>query len=139
MVRHTLRGRVLAQETKRLIIDDGMLNMGHRVVEFHVWATGIASSEDPECILGLKSSMKGDWDASDNRQIGWAGQTTSSTSRIMSFNLLDPDNIVIQDLFIYNRADTEPANYMVIIEPVTLSDDQAVLQLIKERSQDDIR
>jgi hypothetical protein len=139
MVRHTLRGRVAAQETKRLIVDDGQLNVGHRVVEFVVWATGIDSSEDPECILGKASDMSSEWDASDNRQIGWAGQTTSSTSRIMGFNLLDPDNIVIQDLFIYNRADIESANYLVVIEPVSLTDDEAVLQLIKERGQDDIR
>jgi len=139
MARHTLRGRVAAQETKRLIVDDGQLNVGHRVVEFVVWATGIDSSEDPECILGKSSDMNNEWDASDNRQIGWAGQTTSSTSRIMGFNLLDPDNIVIQDLFIYNRADTEPANYLVVVEPVSLTDDEAVLQLIKERGQDDIR
>lgn len=139
MARHTLRGRVAAQETKRLIVDDGQLNVGHRVVEFVVWATGIDSSEDPECILGKSSDMNNEWDASDNRQIGWAGQTTSSTSRIMGFNLLDPDNIVIQDLFIYNRADTEEANYLVVVEPVSLTDDEAVLQLIKERGQDDIR
>ena len=139
MARHTLRGRVAAQETKRLIVDDGQLNVGHRVVGFVVWATGISSSEDPECILGKSSDMNSEWDASDNRQIGWAGQTTSSTSRIMGFNLLDPDNIVIQDLFIYNRADTEEANYLVVVEPVSLTDDEAVLQLIKERGQDDIR
>lgn len=139
MARHTLRGRVASGETKRLIIDDGMLNMGHRVKQFKVWATSISSSEDPECILGTKHSFSSEWDASDNRQIGWAGQSTSASSRVMSFDLLDPEAIVIQDLFIRNIADTEDANYLVVIEPVALSDDQAVLQLIKERAQDDIK
>ncbi len=135
----TLRGRVAAQETKRLIVDDGLFNHGMRVKEFHVWATSQSSGEDPNCILGLDSDMNGDWDASDNRQIGWAAQSTSSGSRIMQFNLIDPDHVVIQDLYIYNRSDTEPANYMVILEPMMLTDDQAILQLIKERSQDDLR
>jgi hypothetical protein len=30
-------------------------------------------------------------------------------------------------------------NYLIVIEPVNLSDDEAVLQLIKERSQNDLR
>ncbi len=132
----TLRGRVTAQETKRLIVDDGMFNHGMKVKEFHVWAISQASNEDPVCILGLDSDMNGEWDASDNRQIGWAAQTTSASSRIAQFNLIDPDHIVIQDLYIYNFSDTEEANYMVVLEPVMLTDDEAILQLIKERSQD---
>lgn len=138
MARHTLRGRVNPLETKRLILDDGMLNSGHRVTEFHVWAISQASGDDPQCTLGLQANMGGDWDASDNRQIGWASQTTTATTREMKFNLVDPDHIVIRDLFIYNFSN-DAANYLIVIEPVTLNDDEAVLQLIKERSQDDLR
>ena len=139
MARHTLRGRVGAQETKRLIVDDGILTQGHKVVAFHVWSIGLGTGDDPECILGKDSDMNSEWDASDNRQIGWAAQTTTATTRMMQFELIDPDHIIINDLYIYNRSATDPANYMVLIEPVTLSDDEAVLQLIKERSQDDLR
>jgi len=138
MARHTLRGRVDAGATKRLIIDDGMLNQGHKVVEFYVWAQSIASGDDPACVLAKSYDADPSWNASDNRQIGWAGQTTTNTTRMMDFNLLDPDNVVIQDLFLINIGATV-ANYMVVIEPVELNNDQVVMQLIKERSQDDIR
>lgn len=138
MARHTLRGRVNAGDTLRLIIDDGMLNQGHKVVEFYVWAQSIASGDDPACVLAKSYDANPSWDASDNRQIGWAGQTTTNTTRMMQFDLLDPDAIVVQDLFLINIG-VSVANYMVVIEPVNLTDDQAVMQLIKERSQDDIR
>lgn len=138
MSRHTLRGRVDAGDTLRLIIDDGMLNQGHKVVEFHVWAQSIASGDDPACVLAKSYDANPSWDASDNRQIGWAGQTTTNTTRMMQFDLLDPDAIVVQDLFLINIG-TTVANYLVVIEPIHLTDDQAVMQLIKERSQDDIR
>jgi hypothetical protein len=125
-------------ETKRLILDDGMLTSGHRITEFHVWAVSQASGDDPGCILGLQANMGGDFDASDNRQIGWASQTTTATTREMKFSLIDPDHIIIRDLFIQNISN-DLANYLVVIEPVSLNNDQAVLQLIKERSQDDLR
>ncbi len=134
----TLRGRVAAITVKRLIVDDGRLNHGMKVKEFHVWAPSVAGSTDVECALGLDYDMAGDQDASDNRQIGWAAQTTSATSRVMQFSILDPDHIVINDLYINNFSDDE-ANYLVILEPVVLSDDEAILTLIKERSQDDLR
>lgn len=138
MKTRTLRGRVDALETKRLIVDDGQFNNGMKVKEFHVWATSQAGSQDVECSLGLDYDMASGWDASDNRQIGWAAQTTSASSRIMQFSLIDPEHVVIADLYINNFSD-DPANYMVILEPMTLTDEQAVLQLIKERSQDDLR
>lgn len=133
----TLRGTVNAGDVKRLIVDDGRFNDGFIVKEFYVWARSISGSSDPECALGLDEDMSSNWDAEDNRQIGWAGQTTSASSRTMDFALLDPSHVVVTDLFINNFSAAE-ANYMVIIEPVHLSDDQAILALIKERAQDDI-
>jgi hypothetical protein len=138
MKRRTLRGRVGATEVKRLIVDDGRLNHGYKVTAFHVWASSQSSGNDPEASLGLDYDMDGSWNASDNRQIAWAGQTTTSTTRMMQFDLIDPDHVVIMDLYINNFSSVE-ANYLVILEPVELTDDQAILSLIKERSQDDLR
>lgn len=135
MRRHTLRGRVEALDTKRLILDDGRLTHAMRVIRFEVWARSLASGEDPECILGLDYNMGNEMDASNNVQIAWASQTTSATSRVMGFNAIDPNHVVIQDLWIQNIANTETANYLVELEAVEISNDQAVLQLIKERSQ----
>jgi hypothetical protein len=137
----TLRGRVDALTVKRLIVDDGQFNHGMKVKEFHLWATSHGGSRDVEASLGLDFDLGATWDASDNRQIAWAAQTNSAAAGSegsFQFSLIDPDHIVIKDLYI-NNFGANVANYMVILEPVTLSDDQAILQLIKERSQDDLR
>jgi hypothetical protein len=138
MARHTLRGQVDASATKRLIVDDGDLTSGHRVTQFHVFATNTTLGDDPAAILGLQTNMGGNWDAGDNRQIGWAAQKTSPSQDLQTFSLLDPDHIIIRDLYIYNYTGVV-LNYLIVIEPVNLSDDEAVLQLIKERSQNDLR
>lgn len=131
----TLRGRIPAQETRRLIVDDGRYTHGMIVKQFTVWAKAIDSSEDPECILTKQTTVINAMDASDSNQIGWASQATSSTSRIMTFNLIDPDHVITQDLFIRNIANLEEANYLIVLEPVQLTADEGVLQLIKDVNQ----
>ena len=54
----------------------------------------------------------------------------------MNFSVVDPEHVIIQDLYIRNIADTEQANYLIVLEEQNLTEDQAVLQLIKEVSQD---
>ena len=53
---YTLRGRIPAQTTRRLIVDDGRYTHGMIVKEFYVWAKSQASSDDPECILTKEST-----------------------------------------------------------------------------------
>jgi len=139
--RHTLRGRVEPATTKRLILNDGRLTHGMVVKEFYVWAISQASGDDVDCILSLSPTVTAEMDASDNRQIGWARETTTATTRSMSRSIVDPDHVVVQDLWISNLAVTagDEANYLVILEAKELSDNESVLQLIKERSQDDPR
>lgn len=136
MKTHTLRGRIDARTNKRLIVDDGRFTSSMIVKEFYVWAKSMASGDDPECFLSKQPLTENAFDASDGRQIAWASQTTTSTTRLMNFSVVDPEHVIIQDLYIRNIADTEQANYLVVLEEVNLTEDQAVLQLIKEVSQD---
>lgn len=136
---HTLRGRVELNSTKRLILNDGRLNHGLVVKEFYVWTISQASGDDVDCILSLSGTVTAEMDASDNRQIGWARETTTATTRLQSRAIIDPDHVVVQDLWISNLSTNGPANYLVILEAKELNDNESVLQLIKERSQDDPR
>ena len=139
MKQHTLRGRVDQNATKRLILNDGRLNHGMVVKEFYVWTISQASGDDVDCILSLSGTVTGEMDASDNRQIGWARETTTATTRLMSTSIIDPDHVVVQDLWISNIGTDGASNYLVILEAKELNDNESVLQLIKERSQDDPR
>jgi len=138
--RRTLRGLLPDGEIRPLIVDDGNFNQGYKVIEFHVWATSLTGSRDVQCVLGLDYDMKQSFDASDSRQIGWASQQNNigSSEGVGNFSLVDPDHIVLRDLYLANFGPSGNwANYLIIVESVELNDDQAVLTLIKERSQDD--
>lgn len=140
MKRRTMRGILTGGELRRLVVDDGNFNHGYKVTEFHVFATSFTGNRDCQAVLGLDYDMVQSFNASDNRQIGWGSQANGSGTdgTIGTFSLIDPDHVVIRDLYVANFG-SDDANYLVILEPITLNNDQAILTLIKERSQDDLR
>ena len=137
MKTHTLRGRLANGEKKDLIIDDGRHNHGMKIKEFYVW--GIDNDSAAEMALCLNTENVGSqFDASNSNQIAWASQTgAAGVPTNSSFSLIDPNHVIVQDLVLNNFGSTV-GNYLVIMEQVELTDDQAILALIKERQQDDL-
>lgn len=141
----TLRGRVDPNTATRLIMDDGQPTHGFVVKEFYVFPENPASGGNDSVYGTLSIDQDGSttrWLADDNRQIGWASTVQDETgfgTRAPS-SIIAPGHLVVRDLwFMASRASgTDKINYLVVIEPVTITQDQAVLALIKERSQDDI-
>ena len=134
MSRRSLRGHIATQGRRRIIVDDGRFNHGYRVVRFQCWPEN--NNAGVEGVLSLSEEGATRADAGENAQIAWvvAGdQSGSSMSGVTE--VVDPNHVVIRDLFVYNNA-TTPMNYLVVIEPITLDADQAVIALIKEVSQD---
>jgi hypothetical protein len=138
--RRTLRGQLTDLIPKRLIVDDGRLTSGVRIVSFQVWPD-FNSDDAVFATLGTQYDMDPTANAGDNRQIAWAVGSVDATGTNRGgqmYSVVDPDHLVIQDLYILsNRLTT--VNYLIVIEPVELSNDQTILTLIKERSQDDLR
>lgn len=136
----TLRGRLTDNNVKRIIVDDGRPNHGYKVLDFRVWPQGVGT-DMTYASLGLSYDMATIGQADDNRQIAWSASGSSSATPFAGgFSVIDPDHVVITDLYIVAiNATVDPANYMIVVEPITLNDDEAILALIKERSQDDIR
>lgn len=144
MKRRTLRGQFIEGETKRLIVDDGRLNHGYKVVSFVISGDPSSSSNDAWATLGLDFDMPLIWDWGDNRQIGWSSTNVQGTAGLnRAFSVLDPDHVVIMDLYIQGTVGTgggsSVINYLIELESVELTNDEAILSLIKERSQDDLR
>ena len=137
----TLRGILNDNETRRLIVDDGRATNGYKVTSFMVFGNDMSSGA-ADCTGTLAINFKGaveDWDASDNRQIGWAGYTQSTSyAPLFQKGTLDPDHIVITDLYVHARSNATKINYLITLEKVTISEDESILQLIKERAQDDL-
>ena len=145
MNRRTLRGRVDANdERRRLIIDDGRVNHGFKIVAFHIISTnpGTSAADAYGSLATESDAATSVWNLDDNRQIAWAGQNIQGTAAPSNqFSLIDPDHVVITDLFVCGRGGTgataEGYQYLVELEPIELTDNQAVIQLIKESAQDD--
>jgi len=72
-------------------------------------------------------------DAGDNRQFGW---TVGNGSAEIHSEFLDPDHIINRDMFLsFVTSDTGTYNYLIEMQVYELSDDEAIISIIKETSQ----
>ena len=139
---HTLRGQFQEGATKRVVLDDGRLNHGFRVVKFVVFPRNPgAAGTDVWGTLSLDYDGGLFWNANDSRQIAWSGNYVDGSSSVAAgFELIDPNHIVTQDLYVEGQVGTaggtDIVNYLIVLEPVVLTDDEAVMALIKSKSQD---
>jgi len=139
----TLRGKIRPANPAtgdtgkdRIIVDDGVFTDGWKVVGFDCFPTN-GTGLDVQGLLSLdEDGLTGGWDASDNRQIAWSFMFTGANGG-EARSWIVPDHVVVRDLWIQNFS-ADPMNYLVRVERTTLSDDQAILALIQERSQDDL-
>jgi len=135
----TLRGVIdIASGTtgkQQVIVDDGLINRGYKVTGFFVWnnagTTSFISylSFSPQ-IFGSKLM-----DASNNSQFAWTWLGSGAGSSIE--RIIDPDHVAVRDMFvnIENAGGAERFNYMIVCEEYTVSNDEAIINIIKEGSQ----
>lgn len=145
---------------KRLPLNNGDFSRNYRVVEFSIFPNmsrlsgnigsyaQITASATWMANVGLALERAGITDGelrfNDSRQIGWfQGYGASTPDQYRSH--LDPNHIVVQDLWIGGYAvDTSDGssevlsvdlNYYIVLEEISSSMNEAVIQLIKEKSQ----
>lgn len=134
----TLRG-VVEAATKKVVLQNDMRNVGWRVKEFYFWPNNMDANPYVWGKLWIGNDDGGSLgfsDAQDNRAIGWAA-TSGATAESVGYNVLDPDHIITNELRVINGAG-DSASYLIVLELQAISDDQEIMALIKERSQDDL-
>ena len=146
MKKHTLRGQLAEGEIKRLIIDDGRLTHAMRVTKFVVFGDAqLSAGNDAMGVLGYQGIFPAPmWNAGDNNQIAWSSTVVVDLSGANSpFSLIDPNHLIIRDLYITGQVGstggTGVLNYYIEMEAVDITHDESILQLIKERSQGELR
>jgi hypothetical protein len=132
MARHTIRGTLDAGGTERLILDDGIFTMGHRVKSISIIGAnnGAVSST---VVLHYSNVAPAIIDLSDGDQLGWALWNTDTTNGERLFTLLDPDHVSTQDLHITSL--DAACGFLVEVEPVSLTEAEGVLQMVKQSRQ----
>lgn len=132
MARHTIRGTLLAGATERLILDDGIFTMGHRVKSISIIGAN-NGSVPATVVLHYSRNAPTIIDLSDGDQIGWALWNIDTTNGERLFTLLDPDHVSTQDLHITSL--DAACGFLVEVEPVSLTEAEGVLQMVKQSRQ----
>ena len=124
-------------------MDDGLINQGYRITDLFVWCGELA---DGNCKATLSSQPKiagSPMDAGINTEIAWASfvqemAATSIRSSVQQDRIVDLAHIINRDLYltmVTNNIDLT-WNYMIVMEKRKLSDDEAILAIIREEAQD---
>ncbi len=137
---HTLRGKVTEGTIKQLIVDDGRLTHGLRVKRFIIAPDMTQAGASCFATLGLDDKLALNWNWENANQIAWASVRSAGTNSLEgpSFTLVDPQHIVVRDLFIRGQvggSDPQVINYFIELEAVTINEFEAIVQLTKENAQ----
>ena len=132
----TLRGTITTTGTSakdQLIVDDGLINRGYKVTGFFVWPALGGSSFIGTLSMNPKTAGNG-MQAGDNSEIGWAW-TDGNLNNYQ--RILDPDHIIVRDLYVTLESVStgEDFNYMIVLEEYSITDEEAIINIIKEGSQ----
>ena len=147
----TLRGEIKGSasgnpyEATRVMLDDGDPTTAFRIVGFQAWPVNGGSAEDGCMVLATEESGITSYNvttqhAGDNRQIGWAAWTSSGSSgdRVIGQGIVDPDNIVNEDLWLggyTSGSGSDMLNYIIIAERIKINLNENLYATIRAKSQ----
>ena len=147
---YTLRGQIEGQSTgvptwTRLNLFDGSFKTAYKITEFIVASRDAGSANDVVGKLATEeinistTGLASSWNWQDNREIAWASTEQEVTSvRQNPFSLVDPDNLVVEDLYITvtnNAGSGELVNYFITMEKYDITEYQGALAMVRSKSQ----
>ena len=143
---YTTRGSIKSDNVaNRIILFDGEFTTGYRVVEFviapHDMDNTTIRNYAAKLMTDDDSSTGLNWNWDDNSEIGWSifGYDANATSQTNRFSLVDPDNLIIEDLYIIadeavGGGDSK-LNYFIRMEKYDITDSKGALAMVRNRSQ----
>ena len=142
---YTMRGQVTEAENPiRLTLFDGKFDTGYKVISFRVGPHGIYDSAAIGVSARLETEPTGEvealWNWGDNRQIAWAEYVhmwnTAGDYATGSTSIIDPDNMIIEDLYLVANSQNEGnVNYMIQLQKYDITDWEGALSMVRNRSQ----
>ncbi len=132
-MRRTLRGRLPPNGVARLIVDDGRFTNGYIVKEFYIWSDTFDSQVFG--VLSYSDAAITSANAADGNQIAWANYNDSTTNATNQQAIIDPDHVVVQDLYVHTVG--AQASFLVVVDTYSMTEPQGVLQLVKASRQDE--
>jgi len=120
---------------RQLILDDGRLNIGYRVLSFRCWPQDYDEGMTFQANLSTQESGTDQLDAGNSAQIAW--YLGNYYLNIVP-GVIDPEHVVTTNMFlrIKQNVDYQGINYLIEMEEVFLTDDEAIITIIKNDGQD---
>ena len=145
---YTTRGTVNTDLTaNRIILFDGRFDTAYKIVEFAIAPHAMESTSSRLFTAKLMTdddvATGANWNWDNNEEIAWAAASYDANSGVNTgqpmFNLVDPDNLVVEDLYIIadegvGSADVK-MNYYIRMEKYDITDSQGALAMVRNRSQ----
>lgn len=140
---YTARGIMSGNNAvERVTLFDGRFDTGYVVTKFMVVILDPDNSSfDCFGILGTEFATIGtQWDLSNNEQIGWASMNNAGAATgplAQPFSLIDRDNLIIEDLFIYGETNSAGSqmNYYIEMDKYEFTDAKGALTMVRNKSQ----
>jgi len=147
---YTARGVVNETETEagnpQLIhLFDGRFDTAYRITKFQVWGSSVSGSGG--FVVGkLSKNDKGVttstdfFRADDDNQIAWSqsAAATDGGNEMMGDSIIDRDNMVIEDLYVYGRSNVSgtPINYLIEMDKYDITEARGALTMARDRQQE---
>ena len=149
---YTARGILTEVDTEagnpqKIPLFDGSFETGYKVVEFKIWGSTFSSGSEGDALGKLSKNDDGVTShtnflrADDDNQIAWASSQADTDHFITAPSIVDPDNLVVEDLYVYARTrgtNTNAINYLVVMEKYEIDDWQGALAMARDRAQGDL-
>tara|TARA_Y100000004_G_scaffold72695_1_gene81599 strand:- start:55 stop:489 length:435 start_codon:yes stop_codon:yes gene_type:complete len=137
---YTARGFVPNGTEERITLWDGSSETGYRITKFVIYIYDPDNSgTDGYGILATEPNMGTEWLATDGSQIAWASMPSNGSATGPPgepFNLVDRDNLVVEDLYIYAEMNAAGAgmNYYIEMDKYEITDWEGAYALARNRA-----
>ena len=141
---YTVKGQLTTSvsDSEKIQLFDGSFRTGYRVTSLVIrlqdrddTAIEVASVK----LSTIPIANNRTWNWAVNTEIGWAscGHDANGLSTQSPEATIDPDNMIVEDLYIggYSSTDAEVVNYMITMEKYDISDWQGALAMVRNKAQ----
>jgi hypothetical protein len=146
---YTIRGQSDENESesgipKRVRLFDGRFDTGYRITKFQIFGATYTGTQP--FVIGkvattdnLNTTTTNFFNANDIREIGWSvsAGATDGGADIFADTVLDRDNMIVEDLFIYVRGNTDAAfvNYYIEMDKYEFPTATGALTMVRNNAQ----
>jgi hypothetical protein len=122
------------EASRQLVVDDGRYKHGFVISSFRVWGAPTVEGSNVSAVLSRSATAVTTMNASNSPVFAWAATINETTNGMTEWNILDPEHVVNEELHLHNVNGTA-FNYLIVMHDLMMTDEQGVLQLVKNQSQ----